>query len=91
MYLLKNRLKSKYEIINISFEGIGEEPFASNKGFVNMFIYRVAKSMKFTNIKEEDIVSQFRIYLNLLLHCSLLLNEGLLVYLSLILLLCLYF
>ena len=57
MYLLKNRLKSKYEIINISFEGIGEEPFASNKGFVNMFIYRVAKSMKFTNIKEEDIVS----------------------------------
>ena len=57
IYLLKNRLKSKYEIINISFEGVSEGPFASNKGFVNMFIYRVAKAMKFTNIKEEDIAS----------------------------------
>ena len=57
IYLLKNRLKSKYEIINISFEGVSEGPFASNKGFVSMFIYRVAKAMKFTNIKEEDIAS----------------------------------
>ena len=54
IYLLKNRLKSKYEIVNISFEGIGEEPFASNANFVKTFVDLCAHTFRFTNISQEE-------------------------------------
>ena len=54
IYLLKSRLKSKYEIINISFEGIGEEPFASNANFVKTFMDLCVDTFRFTNISQED-------------------------------------
>ena len=57
MYMLKDRLRKQYEVITISFEGVGEAPFSSNKGFVKMFIYLVARAMKFTRIREEDIAA----------------------------------
>lgn len=57
MYMLKDRLRKQYEVITISFEGVGEAPFSSNKGFVKMFIYLAAKAMKFTRIREEDVAA----------------------------------
>lgn len=55
LFALKNRLKDQFEILSISFEGVGDAPFHSNKSFVNMVIFRIAKTMKFTNIRKEDI------------------------------------
>ena len=52
---LENRLKEKYQVISISFEGISDAPFASNKSFVTMLLNRMAKVMKFTNIPKDDI------------------------------------
>ncbi len=52
---LENRLKDKYQVISISFEGVSEAPFASNKSFVNMFLDRMVRAIKFTNITENDI------------------------------------
>ena len=47
-------MKSKYEIINISFEGIGEEPFASNANFVKTFMDLCVDTFRFTNISQEE-------------------------------------
>lgn len=55
MYLLKNMLRDRYEVITISFEGVGDGPFYTNSGFVKMVIDRMAKAMKFTKIAMEDI------------------------------------
>jgi len=55
MYLLKSMLRERYEVLNISFEGVGDEPFFNNRSFVNMLMPRIAKAMKFTRIKDEDI------------------------------------
>lgn len=54
IYLLKNRLKNEYEIINISFEGVGDEPFTSNGNFVKTFIDLCAGKIPFTNIGPDD-------------------------------------
>ena len=54
MVLLKNRLKDKYEVINISFEGIGDEPFSSNVIFTKTFVEQVFEKMEYTKIDEED-------------------------------------
>ena len=54
LYLLKNRLKAKYEIINISFEGIGDSPFLSDKNFAKSFIDICADAFAFTNISKID-------------------------------------
>lgn len=55
MLMLKKRLKDKYEIINISFEGVGDGPFLSNISFVKNFIEMCSEKMKFTNISDSDI------------------------------------
>lgn len=55
LFALENALKDRMEVISISFEGVGDAPFSANKSFVNMVILRIAKAMKFTKIKEEDI------------------------------------
>ena len=54
MVLLKNRLKDKYEVINISFEGIGDEPFSSNVIFAKTFVELVFEKMEYTKIDEKD-------------------------------------
>lgn len=55
LYILKQCLKEQSEILSISFEGVGDAPFNYNKSFVEMFISRITKAMKFTNIQENDI------------------------------------
>ena len=54
LFALENVLKKKYEILSISFEGIGEEPFASNSNFVKTFVDVCADAISFTNIRPED-------------------------------------
>ncbi len=51
---IENRLKEKYQIISISFEGIGEEPFYTNSAFVKTFLELCADAFRFTDIAEED-------------------------------------
>lgn len=55
LFALENSLKDRMEVIFISFEGVGDAPFNSNKSFVSMVISRVAKAMRFTNIIKDDI------------------------------------
>lgn len=57
MLNLKNTLKDRYEVISISFEGVGDAPFYKNKSFVEMVVSRIARSMSFTGIHEEDVDS----------------------------------
>ncbi len=52
---LKRTLKSRMQVIAISFEGVGDKPFCSDMDFVKMLIPRMAKSMRFTNISENDV------------------------------------
>jgi len=52
--LLKRKLKSRMQVVAISFEGVGDKPFCSDMDFVKMLIPRMAKAMKFTEISEED-------------------------------------
>jgi len=52
--LIKNKLRDKYEIINISFEGVGDGPFMTDIGFAKVFIEIVSDKMRFTKIHDED-------------------------------------
>ena len=54
MLSLENKLKSRMQVISISFEGAGDVPFSTDKEFVKMLIPRMAKAMKFTDISAED-------------------------------------
>ena len=54
LFGLENALKKKYEILSISFEGIGEEPFASNSNFAKTFVDICTDAICFTNIIPED-------------------------------------
>lgn len=55
LFMLKNMLKDKYVVLNISFEGVGDALFKTNISFVKMVISRIGKMMKFTGILKEDI------------------------------------
>lgn len=46
--LLEEYLKEKYYVINISFEGVGEEYFSSEAEFVRGFIHSVEEIMEYT-------------------------------------------
>ncbi len=54
MYLLKKKLRSRMQVISISFEGIGEEPFNTNSAFVRTFIELCSDCFRFTGIEEKD-------------------------------------
>ena len=51
--LLYRRLREKYTIIRLSFEGTGEISFSSDRAFVEMFIRAAAEFGKITGIPEE--------------------------------------
>lgn len=48
-------LSEQYNILRLSFEGIGEESFADNEAFARMFISLAAESMEFTHLSQEVI------------------------------------
>ncbi|MCQ2464656.1 MAG: AAA-like domain-containing protein [Oscillospiraceae bacterium] len=51
---LKRTLKSRMQVISISFEGIGEEPFGTNAAFVRTFIELCSDYFRFTKIEKAD-------------------------------------
>lgn len=51
--LLYRRLREKYTIIRLSFEGTGEISFSSDRAFVEMFIRAAAEFGEITGIPEE--------------------------------------
>ena len=54
LFGIENALKDKYEIISISFESFGKEPFSSNVAFVSAFLDECADAFAFSNISAED-------------------------------------
>lgn len=50
-----NKLKDKYLVISISFEGLGESAFSSESSFINSFINLIAKRLKQNNVKEKVV------------------------------------
>jgi hypothetical protein len=55
---LYNKLKDKYLVISISFEGLGEEAFSSEKEFADSFIRLITKRLKQNKVKP-SIVSKW--------------------------------
>ena len=51
---LKRTLKSRMQVISISFEGIGDEPFNTNAAFVGTFIELCSDYFRFTRIEKAD-------------------------------------
>ncbi|WP_190616101.1 AAA family ATPase [Tepiditoga spiralis] len=49
MFLLEKKLKNKYTVISISFEGIGDVPFQNEEVFSETFLNLMKKSLSFTN------------------------------------------
>ncbi|BBE30637.1 hypothetical protein OSSY52_07780 [Tepiditoga spiralis] len=49
MFLLEKKLKNKYTVISISFEGIGDMPFQNEEVFSETFLNLMKKSLSFTN------------------------------------------
>ncbi len=52
--MLKRILKNRMQVISISFEGIGEEPFNTNGAFVRTFIELCSDHFRFTKIEKAD-------------------------------------
>lgn len=55
LFMLWKNLKDKYIIINISFEGMGDESFSSEAAFVRSFYNRAAQSLKYAGYSENLI------------------------------------
>jgi hypothetical protein len=50
-----NKLKNKYLVISISFEGLGESAFSSESSFINSFISLITKRLKQNNVEKKAI------------------------------------
>lgn len=53
LMLLWRRLKDRYIVINISFEGFGTDAFRSEDAFVRRFCGRIEKNLKLSSYSEE--------------------------------------
>ena len=51
--LLKNELRNEYLVISISFEGIGDNAFNSEKNFIDKFLSLIGRKVKI-NSKETN-------------------------------------
>ncbi|MCL1918105.1 MAG: AAA-like domain-containing protein [Peptococcaceae bacterium] len=49
---LRHILKDEYTVISISFEGISDESFVSEKVFCLMFLRKISKALEFTSVSE---------------------------------------
>lgn len=47
---LNDKLKDKYIVLRLSFEGVGEGAFANDNAFVQFFIKKVAEELKYNNV-----------------------------------------
>ena len=54
MLALENKLKNRMQVISISFEGVGDDPFSTNSAFVRNFIESCSDTFRFTGIEKED-------------------------------------
>jgi len=52
---LERELKEEYIVVSISFEGLGDESFASSEAFCNVLIKHIVKSLRFTSATDEYI------------------------------------
>jgi len=55
LYLLKKELQDSHLPVSISFEGLGDDCFASQEAFCSILVNLIAKSLKFTNASNEYI------------------------------------
>lgn len=60
---LYRRLKEKYTVIRMSFEGVGEEAFSSNIAFVRFFVNKVADFLDILGEKDE-VIAEWRSFEN---------------------------
>lgn len=59
LFLLDRRLSEKYFVFFISFEGLGEESFSSNRSFVLQFIKLVSREMEYKKVPG-DIIGEWK-------------------------------
>jgi len=52
---LERELIDEYIVVSISFEGLGDESFASSEVFCNVFIKHIVKALRFTSAADEYI------------------------------------
>ena len=52
---LGRALKDEYTVASISFQGLGDESFASSEAFCQTFIKHIAKALRFTDATEDYI------------------------------------
>jgi len=58
LFMLESFLNKDYIVISLSFEGLGEKPFSSEKNFCTTFLNVISKSLKLSNYQKE-IYSQW--------------------------------
>ena len=59
LFLLDRRLSEKYFVFFISFEGLGEESFSSNRSLVLQFIKLVSREMEYKKVPG-DIIGEWK-------------------------------
>ena len=55
LYCLKKALLSDYIVISISFEGMGDESFASSEAFCKVFVKRIVRALRSSSATKEYI------------------------------------
>lgn len=52
---LHRRLKDKYDVIRLSFEGVAEQSFSSNESFVRMFIRKTKRELEYIGLEQSEL------------------------------------